>query len=150
ERVIDALLERPEHAEFWALKWGDLFKVRFDLLRDKGTWGFYRWTRDNIAGNKPFDQFVREIITADGSAAENPPANWWRVTTDPNEASEAAVQVFLGVRLLCAKCHDHPFEKWVQKDYYGMSAFFVQVGRKAGGRKEDVVFFHNESPAQAR
>ncbi len=149
-RIINTLLERPEHAEFWALKWGDLFKIRFDLLRDKGTWGFYRWTRDSIAGNKPFDQFVREILTAEGSAAENPPANWWRVTADPNEASEAAVQVFLGIRLLCAKCHDHPFEKWVQKDYYGMSAFFVQVGRKPGGRKEDLVFFRTETPAQAR
>jgi hypothetical protein len=148
-RVIDALLERPEHAEFWALKWGDLFKIRFDLLRDKGTWGMYRWTRDSIAGNKPFDQFVREILTAEGSCAENPAVNYWRVFNDPNEASEATVQVFLGIRLLCAKCHDHPFEKWVQKDYYGMSAFFVQVGRKPGGRREDLVVFRNEAVAQA-
>lgn len=148
-RVIDRLLERPEHAEFWALKWGDLFKVRFDLLRDKGTWGFHRWIRDSIAGNKPFDQFVREIMTADGSCAENPPANYWRVFNEPTEASEATVQIFLGVRLLCAKCHDHPFEKWVQKDYYGMSAFFVQVGRKPGSRRDDMIIFHNGATAQA-
>src|SRR5262249_100563 len=125
-KIIDALLERPEHAEFWALKWGDLLKNRFDLLRDKGTWGMYRWVRDSIAGNKPFDRFVRELLTAEGSCAENPAANYWRVFTTPEDAAEATVQVFFGVRLLCAKCHDHPFEKWVQKDYYGMSAFFTQ------------------------
>jgi hypothetical protein len=149
-RVIDALLERPEHAEFWALKWGDLLKNRFDLLRDKGTWGMYRWVRDGIAANKPFDQFVRELVTAEGSCAENPPANYWRVFTTPEDASEATVQIFFGVRLLCSKCHDHPFEKWVQKDYYGMSAFFTQVGRKPGARKDDAIIYRTEAAIQAR
>lgn len=149
-RIIDQLLERPEHAEFWALKWGDLLRLRFDLLRDKGTWGMYRWLRDGIAGNKPFDQFVRELLTAEGSCAKNPPANYWRVFATPEDACEGTVQVFLGIRLLCAKCHDHPFEKWVQKDYYGISAFFTQVGRKPGSRKEDQVIFRNELAAQAR
>jgi hypothetical protein len=149
-KVIDKLLERPEHAEFWALKWGDLLKIRFDLLRDKGTWGMYRWLRDSVASNKKFNQLVREVVTAEGSCAESPAANYWRVFTDPNEASEATVQVFFGIRLMCAKCHDHPFEKWVQKDYYGMSAFFAQVGRKNGARKEDLVVFKTEAAAQAR
>jgi hypothetical protein len=149
-RVIDRLLERPEHAEFWALKWGDLLKLRFDLLRDKGTWGMYRWLRDSVAANKPFDKLVREVLTADGSCAENPAANYWRVFGNPEDAAEATVQVFLGIRLMCAKCHDHPFEKWVQKDYYGMSAFFAQVGRKNGSRKEDLVVFRTESVAQSR
>src|SRR5262249_58212119 len=88
-KVIDKLLERPEHAEFWALKWGDLLKIRFDLLRDKGTWGMHRWIRDSIAANKPFDRFVRELITADGSCAENPAANYYRVFPNAEEASEA-------------------------------------------------------------
>jgi len=149
-KVIDILLERPEHAEFWALKWGDLFKLRFDLLRDKGTWGMYRWLRDSIAANKPFDCFVQEIVAAEGSCDQNPPANFWRVFTNPDDASEATVQVFLGIRLMCAKCHDHPFEKWVQKDYYGMSAFFSQVGRKPGGRREDLIVFKSEVAASAR
>jgi len=149
-RVIDALLERPEHAEFWALKWGDLLKNRFDLLRDKGTWGMHRWIRDSIAANKPFDRFVHELMTADGSCAENPAANYWRVFTTPEDAAEATVQIFFGVRLLCAKCHDHPFEKWVQKDYYGMSAFFMQVGRKPGARRDDAIVFRTEVAAQAR
>jgi hypothetical protein len=149
-KVIDALLERPEHAEFWALKWGDLFKLRFDLLRDKGTWGMYRWIRDSIAANKPFDCFVREVVAAEGSCAENPPANFWRVFQNADDASEAVVQIFLGIRLMCAKCHDHPFEKWVQKDYFGMAAFFSQVRNKPGGRREDVVIFRAETVANAR
>jgi hypothetical protein len=149
-RKIDELLERPEHAEYWALKWGDLLKLRFELLRDPGTWGMYRWLRDSIAGNKPYDQFVREILAAQGSCAENPAANFWRVFNDPNESSEATVQIFFGVRLLCAKCHDHPFEKWVQNDYYGMAAFFSQVARKSGSRREDLVVYRNEVAAQAR
>jgi hypothetical protein len=149
ERVIDALLERPEHAEFWALKWADLLKIRFDLMGDKGTWGMYRWLRDSVAANKPFDRFVREIVAAEGSCAQNPAANYWRVFQDPNEASEATVQVFLGIRLLCAKCHDHPFEKWVQKDYYGMAAFFTQVSRKGGRRQGDLVVFRSQAAARA-
>ncbi|HMC64568.1 MAG TPA: DUF1549 domain-containing protein [Gemmataceae bacterium] len=149
-RAIDALLERPEHGEFWALKWADLLRVRFDILKDKGTWGLYRWIRDSIAKNKRFDQFVREIITADGSCAENPAANYYRVFTNPDDATEATAQIFFGIRLLCAKCHDHPFEKWVQKDYYGMSAFFTQVSRKNGSRANDQIVFRAETPAQAR
>ncbi len=147
-RVIDALLDRPEHAEFWALKWGDLFKLRFEQMRDQ-TWGMYRWLRDSIAANKPYDRFVREIVAAEGSCAENPPANFYRVFNNPNDASEAVAQVFFGVRLLCAKCHDHPFEKWVQTDYYGWSAFFSQVGRKPSGRRDDLVIYRTEVAAQA-
>jgi hypothetical protein len=149
-RAIDALLLRPEHAEYWALKWGDLLKIRFDLLGDKGTWGMYRWLRDSVARNKPFDRFVREILTADGNCGENPAANFWRVFTNPDDASEAACQVFFGIRMMCAKCHDHPFEKWVQKDYYGLSAFFAQVARKQGRQPGDIVVFRTESPAQSR
>jgi hypothetical protein len=149
-KAIDALLERPEHAEFWALKWTDLFKLRFDLLRDKGTWGMYRWVRDSIAVNKPYDVFVKEIVAAEGSCSEHAPANFWRVFQNADDASEAVVQVFLGIRLMCAKCHDHPFEKWVQTDYYGMSAFFSQTARKPGGRREDLIIHRNETIASAR
>jgi hypothetical protein len=148
-RLIDALLERPEHADYWALKWGDLLKIRFDLLNDKGTWGLYRWLRDNVAGNKPFDRQVRELVAAEGSCAEYPAANFWRIFPNPDDASEEVVQVFFGVRLMCAKCHDHPFEKWVQNDYYGMTAFFSQVTRKPGVRNGDLVVFCGETPALA-
>src|SRR5262249_19081536 len=149
-RKVDELLERPEHAEFWASKWADLLKLRFELLRDKGTWGLYRWLRDGVAANKPFDRFVRELLTAEGSCAEEPAANYWRVFATPEDAAEATAQVFLGIRVLCAKCHDHPFEKWVQKDYYGLAAFFSQVNRKAGSQREDLVVFRNPVAATAR
>ena len=109
-----------------------------------GAWGLYRWLRDSIAANKPYDKFVRELITAEGSCAENAPANFWRTLPDANEAGEATVQVFFGVRLLCARCHDHPFEKWVQTDYYGLTAFFSQVNKKAGSRREDLVIFRDD------
>jgi Protein of unknown function (DUF1553)/Protein of unknown function (DUF1549) len=149
-RKIDELLGRPEHAEYWALKWCDLFKVRFDTLGDRGTWGLYRLVRDHIAANKPFDALVRELLTSEGSCAQNAAANFYRVFNNPDEASEATVQIFCGVRLLCARCHDHPFEKWVQKDYYGMAAFFSQLGSKPGGRNGDVIVFHNDSAPRAR
>jgi hypothetical protein len=149
-RVIDALLERPEHGEYWAQKWGDLLKLRTDLMGTKGTWSMYRWLRDSVAGNKPFDRFVREIITAQGSTFRNPAANYWRVFQNPEDAAEATVQVFLGIRLMCAKCHDHPFERWVQQDYYGMAAFFSQVSRKANPRTAEQVIFRAETAALAR
>lgn len=148
-RKIDELLDRPEHAEFWASKWADLLKVRFELLRDKGTWGLYRWLRDSVAANKRFDRFVHELLTADGSCNASPAANYWRVFTTPEDAAEGTAQVFLGIRVLCAKCHDHPFEKWVQKDYYGLSAFFSQVSRKPAPR-EDLVVFRNGAAASSR
>ncbi len=149
-RVIDALLERPEHAEFWASKWADLFRLRFDTLGDKGTWGFYRWLRDSVASNKRYDEFVREIVAAEGSTDQNPPANFYRVFTTPDEAAEGTAQIFLGIRTMCSKCHDHPFEKWVQKDYYGLSAFFTQTARKPGGRRDEVIVYCNQVAAQAR
>ena len=149
-RKIDELLERPEHAEYWALKWCDLFKVRFDTLGDRGTWGLYRLMRDHIAANKPFDALVRDLLAAEGSCAQNAAANFYRVFNNPDEASEATVQIFCGVRLLCARCHDHPFEKWVQKDYYGMAAFFSQLGSKPGSRSGDVIVFHSDNAPRAR
>jgi len=149
-RLIDLLLERPEHAEYWALKWTDLFRVRFETLRDKGTWGLYRHVRDSIAGNKPFDKFVRDLLAAEGNTLANPAANYYRVFSTPDEASEATVQIFCGIRLLCAKCHDHPFEKWVQTDYYGMSAFFGQLANKPGTSRDDFVIFRNETAPKAR
>lgn len=149
-RIIDELLEKPEHAEYWALKWTDLFKLRFEALGDKGTWGLYRHVRDSLAANQPFNKFVFDLLTAEGSTAESPAANYYKVFANPEEASEATVQIFFGVRLLCAKCHDHPFEKWVQKDYYGMSAFFSQMGSKPGARRGDTIVFRNEVAPRSR
>jgi len=149
-RKIDELLARPEHAEFWALKWAEMLRLDPAVLKDKGALGFHRWLRDSIAANKPLDRLVREILTAEGSCFENPPANFYRAFPTPDAAAEASAQIFLGIRLECAKCHDHPFEKWGPRDYFGLSAFFSQVARKPGAGRDDLVIYRAEIPAQAR
>lgn len=127
QRLIDELLRRPEFADFWALKWADLLRVEERTLDRKGAATFHAWIRQSIATNKPLDQFVRELITARGSTYEHPPANFYRAMRDPITRAETVAQVFLGVRLQCAKCHNHPFDHWTQNDYYGWANQFSQV-----------------------
>jgi hypothetical protein len=136
-KVIDALTERPEFADFWAIKWADVLRIQEETMRDGGARGFHKWVRDSIATNKPVDQFVREIVTAAGSTAQNPAANFYRTLDEPAEYSEATAQLFLGVRMTCAKCHNHPFERWTQDEYYQFAAFFSQVKRGGNQRRDD-------------
>jgi hypothetical protein len=126
-RLIDALLQRPEFAECWALKWSDLLRNEELAIDFKGVQNFNRWIRDSIEAGKPMDQFARELITARGDTYTNPAANYYRALRDPNSRAEATAQVFLGTRLKCARCHNHPFERWTQDDYYGFSAFFGRI-----------------------
>ena len=91
--------------------------------------------RDSLRANKPYDEFVRDMLAASGEVAENPPVAWYRQVKDPQAQLEDAAQLFLGMRMQCAQCHHHPFEKWSQNDYYGFSAFFTQIGRKATARR---------------
>ncbi len=119
-----------EWSAYWALKWGDLLRNNRNDTGDGGMWALYNWTRRSLRENKPVDQFVREIITAQGSIFQNGPANYYRIARDPAELAETTAQVFLGVRLMCAKCHHHPFEAYGQSDYYGLAAFFTRVGTK--------------------
>src|SRR5262249_8808598 len=149
-KKIDELLEREEHAEFWAGKWADLLRLRQDTSGDKGTWSVYRWLRDSIASNKPYDRFVRELVASEGETDRNAPATYYRVFNTTEDAVEATAQIFLGVRLMCSRCHDHPFEKWVQKDYYGFAAFFSQVGRKPGRNQGEQVVFRQTVAARSR
>ena len=129
-RKIDELLATAEFADFWALKWGDLLRNEEKVLDRKGVQSFQRWLRDSIARGKPLDVFAREILTARGSTYRNPPANYLRANRDVLERAENTAQVFLGVRLACAKCHNHPFERWTQDDYYGWAALFSRVRYK--------------------
>jgi hypothetical protein len=129
-KAIDKVLERPEFVDYWALKWGDLLRINRDLLTDKGMWSFHNWVRACLRDNRPVDRMVRDIITAEGSTFTEGPANFYLTAQTPTDWSESTAQVFLGVRLQCARCHHHPFEKWSQDDYYGMSAFFVRLGTK--------------------
>ncbi|HYE31335.1 MAG TPA: DUF1549 and DUF1553 domain-containing protein [Methylomirabilota bacterium] len=130
ERLVDTLLTRAEHADFWALKWADLLRIEERLLDQKGVHAFHRWIRDSFATNKPLDQFAREIVAARGSSYENPAANFYRAVRTPAARAEGAAQVFLGVRLQCAQCHNHPFDRWTQDDYYDWSSIFAKVDYK--------------------
>ncbi len=132
-KLVDELLRRPEYADFWALKWADVLRVDKRKLGAKGAHGFYQWLRSAVAENLPYHQFVREIVTASGSSAENGAVNLFRVLEKPEETASSLSQVFLGVRIECAQCHHHPFEKWSQDDYYGMVGFFTRLKKKADG-----------------
>src|SRR5262249_27786088 len=131
KKAIDKVLDRPEFVDYWALKWGDLLRINRDALQEKGMWSFYNWVRASLRDNKPVDEFARDVITAEGSTFTDGPANYYRTANNALDWSETTAQVFLGVRIQCARCHHHPFEKWSQDDYYGLSAFFVRLGTKS-------------------
>lgn len=119
-----------EYAAFWSLKWGDLLRSSSQVLGEQGMWALHNWIQGSFRENKPFDRFVRELITAKGSIYMSGPANYYRVANNPLDQAESTAQLFLGVRLQCAKCHHHPFEKYSLEDYYGFAAFFARVGTK--------------------
>ncbi len=140
-KVIDKLIASPDYVDHWTVKWGDLLQSSRKYLGEKGAYEFQQWIRDAIASNRPYDKLVRELLTARGSSYDNPAANYFRVTREPKPAMEKTTQVFLGVRMVCAQCHDHPFERWTQNQYYQMSAFFSAVGIRAGYEVgEEIVF----------
>jgi hypothetical protein len=136
QRLIDRLLDRSEYASYFSLKWGDILQNRgagYSTSQQRaGTTLFSAWIRDSIANNKPYDQFVSEILTASGSQSENPPTLWYRTVRKSPEYVESVAQAFLGVRIQCAQCHHHPSERWSQTDYYRLAAVFARVGRKGG------------------
>ena len=135
-RLIDRLLERPEYASYFALKWGDILRNRgrgYSTSQQRpGTALFAGWIRDAIADNMRYDRFVSEILTASGSQETNPPTVWYRTTRTSPEYVESVAQAFLGIRIQCAQCHHHPSEHWSQADYYQLAAVFARVGRKGG------------------
>jgi hypothetical protein len=148
KKAIDKVLDRPEFVDFWALKWGDLLRISRDQMQDRGMWSFHNWVRGQLRDKKPLDEMVRDIITAEGSTFSEGPANYYMVARSPAEWAETTSQLFLGVRIGCAKCHHHPFEKWSQGDYAGMSAFFVRLGTKGSQEfglfgREQVVYLKN-------
>ena len=144
-QVIDRLLERPEFYDFWALKFADILRSNGRLIQPKGAYVFHRWIRAALERNMPMDQFVRTLLITDGSTFSNPAANYYRISRDPESSVETTAQLFLGVRIQCAKCHNHPFERWTQDDYYGFAAFFSQVGRKKGIQPEEEVVYSTHS-----
>ncbi|MFO0956126.1 MAG: DUF1549 domain-containing protein [Isosphaeraceae bacterium] len=131
-KLVDRLLERPEYAKFFAIKWADILRNKRENNAglQAGTFRFHDWIEAQLATNVPYDRFVRSILTASGTAETAPPVVWYRRLRTPDALVDDTAQVFLGMRLQCAKCHHHPFEVWSQDDYYGFAAFFSRVGRK--------------------
>jgi hypothetical protein len=127
EALIDRLLARPEFAELWALKWSDVLRNEEKVLDPNGVDLFHAWIKESIYLNKPLDQFARELVSARGSTYQHPPANYYRANRDPYTRAETTARLFLGVRLQCARCHNHPFDRWTQDDYYSWAAIFSRV-----------------------
>ncbi|MEZ6090079.1 MAG: DUF1549 domain-containing protein [Pirellulaceae bacterium] len=135
------------YAAYWTLKWSDLIRNNSGSVGEQGMWALHNWIKEKFRVNEPFDAFVRELVTAKGSIYSSGPANFFRIHTDSSSLAEATSQLFLGVRLECAKCHHHPFEKYSQADYYGLAAFFARVGSKTS---EDFGLFGRETVVMVR
>ncbi|MBA61669.1 MAG: hypothetical protein CMJ76_04820 [Planctomycetaceae bacterium] len=145
DKIVDTLLERPEYSKFWALKWGDLLRLTSGQVTNEGVYKYYRWVERSFRDNQPYDEFATELLTATGSTFSNPAANFYRTSKDMNDCVETISQVFLGARLQCAKCHNHPFERWTQDNYYGMAAFFNRVQRANTKRTNEMFIYVSQS-----
>jgi hypothetical protein len=150
EKIIDVLLRSPEYADFFANKWTALLKNRRDDASDiTSNFAFHAWIRDSLLANKPYDQLVRELLAATGTVIANPPVAWYKRVKEPVTQLEDVAQLFLGVRMQCAQCHHHPFERWRQDDYYSLAAFFTQIGRKPTATRGEDMIFHRRGIAGA-
>lgn len=136
QKLVEALLQRPEFADYWALKWSDWLRVERQKLGHDGAYRYYKWIRDSFAANLPLDQFAKELLAGQGLLAEHPAGYFYRVVNDPGEMASTLSQSLLGIRIECARCHHHPFDRWSQDDYYGMQAFFTGVRFKSTPRGE--------------
>ncbi len=133
-KVVDALFKRPEYIDRWSLKWGDLLQNSRANLNEPAVYSFREWIRTAIASNMPLDEFARRVLSGRGGIQDDPTVAFYAVSKDSDETLQRATQVFCGVRMLCAKCHPHPFENWTQVDYYGLHSFFNQGGVKPDPR----------------
>jgi hypothetical protein len=143
-RLVDELLARKEYVDYWSYRWSDVLLVSSRKLAPRSMRAYSQFVRDSVAANKPFDRFAYEILTASGNSAENGAVNYFLVQKSPIDLAENTTQAFLGMRLTCARCHNHPLEKWTQRDYYGFANLFTRVGLKnnPGG---DVTVFSSSS-----
>ena len=141
--VIDRLLERKEFSEIWAMKWAQLLLVKSDnRVSYKAAFQYSSWLTNQIAGDKPIDQIVRELIASNGGCFEQPASNFYQVERDTKKTAENVAQVFMGIRTQCAQCHNHPFDRWTMDDYYGFASFFSQIGRKTGEDYREVIVYN--------
>lgn len=134
DELIDQLIGSPEFIEHWTNKWADLLQVNRKFLGEEGAAALRNWIKSAVANNMPYDAFARAILTAEGSTLENPPAAYYKILRSPDAVMENTTHLFLAIRFNCNKCHDHPFERWTQDQYYHLAAFFAQVGLKPDPR----------------
>jgi hypothetical protein len=142
-RLVDQLLCRKEFAELWVMKWAELLEIRSrdNVVYPKGALLYFEWLRDEMETNAPLDRIVRSLLTASGSTFHNPPATYYQIEPDTLKMAENTAQVFMGMRIQCAQCHNHPFDRWTLNDYYSFAAFFAQIGRKPGDDPRELVVF---------
>jgi hypothetical protein len=145
DKLIESLLRRPEFVDYWTYKWSDLLLVSTKQLKPPAVWSYYNWIRNNVAANTPWDVFARKVVTAQGSTLENGAANFYVLHDDPRAMAETTSQAFLGMSINCAKCHNHPMEKWTNNQYYQMANLFARVRAKSGGSEGDNVIFVSDS-----
>ena len=131
EELVDRLVGNPEYVEYWTNKWADMLQVNRKFLGTEAAMALRKWIREEVAKNTPYDEFARKVLTASGSNRENPPASYFKILRDPASTMENTTHLFLAIRFNCNKCHDHPFERWTQDQYYQTAAFFAQVNLKA-------------------
>lgn len=142
-RLVDELVNRPEFAELWVMKWAELLEIRShdNVVYPKAALVYYEWLRNQMLAGVPLDRMVSNLLTAAGSTLRDPAANYYEMEPDPQKLAENTAQVFLGMRIQCAQCHNHPFDRWTMNDYYGFESFFAQIGRKPGDDpRENVIF----------
>jgi len=150
-RKIDELLAKQEFTDLWALKWSELLQIRTEQNNGgyKATLNYYNWVHDQLSQNVPINKIAAELIAATGSNLENPAANYYQLETDPLKLAEDTAQAFMGTRIQCAQCHNHPFDRWTMDDYRGFVAFFTQVGRKPGeDPREKIIFDRREGESK--
>jgi hypothetical protein len=145
EKLVDELLGRKEFAELWVLKWAELLQIRSsNQVSYKATLLYYNWLQDKIARNVPVNEWVQELLGASGGTFKNPATNYYQNETDILKVSENVAQVFMGMRIQCAQCHNHPFDRWTMDDYYGFAAFFSQIGRKGTDDPRETIVFNSK------
>ncbi|MCH9023086.1 MAG: DUF1549 domain-containing protein, partial [Planctomycetes bacterium] len=144
EKLVDQLLGRKEFAEMWVMKWAELLQIRTDRqnrVSYKAMLLYYNWLTDKIADNVPFDKIVQELLSSSGGTFATPATNYYQIERDTLKVAENVAQVFMGMRIQCTQCHNHPFDRWTMDDYYGFASFFAQVGRKrAEDPREQIIF----------
>jgi hypothetical protein len=144
EKLVDHLLARKEFVELWVMKWSELLQIRSSLaVSYKAALLYYNWLQEQIAGNVPIDQMVQKLLSSVGGTFTNPATNYYQMEQDRLKIAENVAQVFMGMRIQCSQCHNHPFDRWTMDDYYSFAAFFAQIGRKQGADPRETIVFNS-------